>query len=207
MKDYYKILEIDKDASPEIIKVAYKLLVKKYHPDLKEGKEKKQAEEKIKEINEAYGVLSNTIKKSDYDKTLDNSSFSMEKFQEILNENITLKKELDYFKKIYNRSNNRNTYSNTSYRNMYDSSEATSNTKNTTTSNNKYYNAIKNAFSNFDETIKTIIALIITFIITFIFLAIPFLRNFITNILSDGYILIIILIIVFYIYFFRNKKP
>ena len=206
MKDYYKILEIDKDASPEIIKVAYKLLVKKYHPDLKEGKEKKQAEEKIKEINEAYGVLSNTIKKSDYDKTLDNSSFTIEKFQEIVNENITLKKELDYFKKIYNHSNNRNTYSNTSYRNMYDSSEATFNTKNTTASNNKYFNAIKNAFSNFDETLKTIIALIITFIITFIFLAIPFLRNFITNILSDGYILIIILIIVFYIYFFRNKK-
>ena len=206
MKDYYKILEIDKDASPEIIKVAYKLLVKKYHPDLKEGKEKKEAEEKIKEINEAYDVLSNSIKKSDYDKTLENNSFTMENFQKLVNENIILKKELDYFKEINNRPNTRNTYSNTSYRNMNDTSEDTSNTKNTTTSNNKYFNAIKNAFSNFDETLKTIIALTITLIITFIFLAMPFLRNFITIILSDGYILIIILIIVFYIYFFRNKK-
>lgn len=36
MKNYYKILEVDKNASNEVIKVAYKSLVKKYHPDLKE---------------------------------------------------------------------------------------------------------------------------------------------------------------------------
>ena len=72
MKNYYKILQIDKDASPEIIKVAYKLLVKKNHPDLKEGEDKKNAEEKIKEINEAYDVLSNPTKKAEYDQTLIN---------------------------------------------------------------------------------------------------------------------------------------
>ena len=42
MKNYYKILQVDKDASPEIIKVAYKLLVKKNHPDLREGEDKKK---------------------------------------------------------------------------------------------------------------------------------------------------------------------
>ena len=40
MKNYYEILEVDKNASDEIIKVAYKALVKKYHPDLKEGTSK-----------------------------------------------------------------------------------------------------------------------------------------------------------------------
>ena len=206
MKNYYKILEIDKDASPEIIKVAYKLLVKKYHPDLKEGKEKKLAEEKIKEINEAYDVLSDFFKKTEYDKTLENSSFTIEKYQELVNENITLKKELDYFKSIYNRTN-RNTNANSAYRsNMYDKSGTVSNAKNTATSNNKYYNLLKNAFNNFDETIKTIIAIGITFLIIFIIFSIPFLRDFLSNILSNGYIFIIILLFLFYIYYFRNKK-
>ena len=84
MKDYYKILEIDKDASPEIIKVAYKLLVKKYHPDLKDGKEKKEAEEKIKQINEAYSVLSNSSKKAEYDQTLANEYISQEQYNNLM---------------------------------------------------------------------------------------------------------------------------
>ena len=56
MKNYYEILEVDKNASDEIIKVAYKALVKKYHPDLKEGNAKINAEDKIKQINEAYDI-------------------------------------------------------------------------------------------------------------------------------------------------------
>lgn len=67
-KDYYEILEISKNASDEVVEKAYKALVKKYHPDLKEGEEKKQAEEKIKEINEAYEIISNPEKRSVYDK-------------------------------------------------------------------------------------------------------------------------------------------
>ena len=85
MKNYYKILQVDKDASPEIIKVAYKLLVKKNHPDLKEGSEKQIAEEKIKEINEAYDVLSDPSKKSEYDLNLINEFISQEKYNEIIN--------------------------------------------------------------------------------------------------------------------------
>ncbi|KAF2956170.1 molecular chaperone DnaJ [Marinitoga sp. 38H-ov] len=66
-KDYYKILGVSKDASPEEIKKAYRQLVKKWHPD-RHQENKKEAEEKFKEIQEAYEVLSDPQKKSLYDR-------------------------------------------------------------------------------------------------------------------------------------------
>ncbi len=64
-KDYYKILGVDKNASADDIKKAYRTLVKKYHPDLHPGDE--QAAEKFKEINEAHEVLSDDKKRKNYD--------------------------------------------------------------------------------------------------------------------------------------------
>ncbi|RME55401.1 molecular chaperone DnaJ [Candidatus Woesearchaeota archaeon] len=64
-KDYYEILGVDKNASKEEIKKAYKRLAKKYHPDL--NKETGSAE-KFKEINEAYSVLSDDHKRANYDR-------------------------------------------------------------------------------------------------------------------------------------------
>lgn len=66
-KNYYDILQVNKNASPEIIEKAYKILAKKYHPDLQAENEKKQAEEILKEINEAYEILSDLEKKKNYD--------------------------------------------------------------------------------------------------------------------------------------------
>jgi molecular chaperone DnaJ len=65
MKDYYSILEVSKDASQEDIKKAYKKLAKKYHPDL--NKDDSQAEEKHKDVIEAYDVLSDPNKRNRYD--------------------------------------------------------------------------------------------------------------------------------------------
>ncbi len=65
VKDYYKILGVSKDASPEEIKKAYRKLALKYHPDRNKGD--KQAEERFKEINEAYAVLSDPEKRKQYD--------------------------------------------------------------------------------------------------------------------------------------------
>ncbi|MCC6582174.1 MAG: J domain-containing protein [Chitinophagales bacterium] len=65
MKDYYKILDIHYTASPEEIKKSYKRLAKRYHPDLNSGN--KDFEERFKEINEAYEVLSNSNERHHYD--------------------------------------------------------------------------------------------------------------------------------------------
>lgn len=65
-KDYYEILEVDKSASDEDIKKAFRKLAIKYHPDKNQGD--KVAEEKFKEINEAYQVLSDPQKRAQYDQ-------------------------------------------------------------------------------------------------------------------------------------------
>ncbi len=64
-KDYYKILGVTKTASVDDIKKAFRKLARKYHPDVNPGD--KKAEEKFKEINEAYEVLSDTDKRRKYD--------------------------------------------------------------------------------------------------------------------------------------------
>lgn len=64
-KDYYTLLEVERDASSEDIKKSYRRLSKKYHPDHNPGD--KEAEEKFKEINEAYSTLSNNDKRREYD--------------------------------------------------------------------------------------------------------------------------------------------
>lgn len=65
-KDYYQILGVARDASPDAIKKAYRKLALKYHPDKNPGD--KQAEERFKEITEAYAVLSDAEKKQQYDQ-------------------------------------------------------------------------------------------------------------------------------------------
>ena len=65
-KDYYKILGVSRNATQEEIKKAYRKLALKYHPDRNPGD--KEAEEKFKEINEAYAVLSDPEKRAQYDK-------------------------------------------------------------------------------------------------------------------------------------------
>ncbi|HOA22361.1 MAG TPA: DnaJ domain-containing protein, partial [Anaerolineaceae bacterium] len=65
-KDYYKTLGLDKTAKEADIKSAYRRLARKYHPDVNPGKP--EAEEKFKEINEAYQVLSDPEKRQKYDQ-------------------------------------------------------------------------------------------------------------------------------------------
>lgn len=65
MKDYYQILGVEKDASPEEIKKAYRKLALKYHPD--RNPNDPSAEEKFKEVNEAHSVLSDPDKRQQYD--------------------------------------------------------------------------------------------------------------------------------------------
>ena len=68
MKNYYEILQVSHNASKEVIEKAYKVLAKKYHPDLQTSyTAKNYAEQKMREINEAYDVLSDDFLREQYD--------------------------------------------------------------------------------------------------------------------------------------------
>lgn len=64
-KDYYDVMGVKRDASPEEIKTAYRKLARKYHPDVSKEKD---AEKKFKELGEAYAVLSDAEKRQQYDQ-------------------------------------------------------------------------------------------------------------------------------------------
>ena len=65
-RDYYEVLGVDRNADANAIKKAYRKLAKKYHPDTNAGDPK--AEEKFKEVTEAYNVLSDDKKRKLYDQ-------------------------------------------------------------------------------------------------------------------------------------------
>src|SRR5512135_2505008 len=71
-KDYYKSLGVERNATEAEIKSAFRKLALQFHPDRNQGN--KQAEEKFKEINEAYEVLSDTQKRARYDQLGDSYS-------------------------------------------------------------------------------------------------------------------------------------
>jgi curved DNA-binding protein CbpA len=74
VKDYYSILRVSRSADSKTIRRSYRLLVQQYHPDINPDP---QAAELIKEINEAYEVLSDSAKKSDYDYRIINPSLQI----------------------------------------------------------------------------------------------------------------------------------
>lgn len=115
MKNYYEILEVDKKASKEVIEKAYKALAIKYHPDLKEGADKKLSETRMIEINEAYNVLSDETRRAEYDSKLQSAQENLYGNSEFLKaENNRLKQELARLKGV-NPSEITNT--NTNYSN------------------------------------------------------------------------------------------
>ena len=106
-KNYYEILEVDRNASDEIIEKAYKTLAKRYHPDLQNGMLKKEYEEKMKIINEAYSVLSDSTQKATYDEQLKDFTVSREEYQNIVQENMLLRQEIQRL-----QNNTQNQYAN-----------------------------------------------------------------------------------------------
>ena len=199
-QNYYDILEVNKNASPEIIEKAYKTLVKKYHPDLQEDNLKNIYEEKIKKINKAYEVLSNSEKRKNYDLNLNNTIISSDDYNNLINENINLKKEINYLKNNlndiqkninnnYNNSNNKNNYNNTEHMNNNSYINYNKNQENINNAYTKaYYDAYIQDLKNrgykikYKKTWKDFVAFILTIFVIlfvgFILWQIPFTRRF-----------------------------
>lgn len=194
-QNYYEILEVNKNASPEIIEKAYKTLVKKYHPDLQQDENKNKYEEKIKKINEAYDILSDSEKRKKYDLNLKNTEISINDYNSLYQENINLKNNLNILKEKLNYLNNiQNNYkkNNLNYNNL-------ENNKNYSENNNINYNDINytNYFSNFFVNIKNklkdlfafFITILIIIFIFFILWHIPFTKNYLMKLYNENSIL------------------
>ena len=179
-KNYYNILEVNKNASPEIIEKAYKTLVKKYHPDLQNNNLKAEYEEKIKLINEAFEVLSNSEKRKNYDLNLKQNEVSIEDYNNLINENLKLKNKINY---LENNLNN-NKYINNNYSDNIQQ-------KYNDVINKAYYDAYTQDLKNrgykikykktFKEYLKSLISLFITIIIFILIFQIPFIKNYFLN--------------------------
>lgn len=188
-ENYYDILEINKNASPEIIEKAYKTLVKKYHPDLQDDILKNEYEEKIKKINEAYEVLSNPEKRKNYDSILTNNNISEDDYNNLVDENINLKNEINYLKNNYQQQNNSDIQNNTI-------NEKQINEKINNAINQAYYDAyiqdMKNRGykikykKNFKDFLALIITILLIIIIGFILWQIPFVQNYFITLYNEN---------------------
>ena len=114
MKNYYEILEVKSDTSDEVIKAAYKALIKKYHPD--NGSKNDPTGEKLRLVNEAYDVLSDPEKRRKYDiqlkserKTTDTETVRSQQTQQrtaeqhpepVYRENSKVEKKKSFFSEI-----------------------------------------------------------------------------------------------------------
>lgn len=115
MVNYYEVLEVSQNASKEVIDRAYKVLAKKYHPDLQQPNQRKSAEEKLKKINEAYETLSDEFKRKQYDEKLSREiniqnkkvlDETKEDYDKVYKERESLKKQLQYERQHKSATNN-----------------------------------------------------------------------------------------------------
>jgi curved DNA-binding protein CbpA len=100
LKDYYRILGVNKDASAKDIKKAFRQLALRYHPDRNPGN-LKQAEEKFKEINEAHEVLGDEQKRRQYDRLSNWPAYSWRTI--VINDAPNDRADLDLLKEMLQR--------------------------------------------------------------------------------------------------------
>ena len=210
-KDYYSILQININASPEIIEKAYKTLAKKYHPDLQQSEEsKKEAEEILKNINEAYEVLSDKDKKQKYDSTLYDNTISKEDFNKLYEQNQILKNKINNLQNHYNinhLSNSNIDKQNISYekksKKYYELKEKQQDLEFKKqieqAKRQAYYDAYIQDLKNrgytikykktFKDYIRYFITIIVIILILFIMWKIPFIHDYFTNLFESNELL------------------
>lgn len=195
-KNYYEILEVNKNASPEIIEKAYKTLVKKYHPDLQDNSLKANYEEKIKKINEAYEILSNVEKRKEYNFTLENNEVSKDDYNILYNENINLKNEINFLKNSIKTNISSSEISNAKNNDQNNISQSEFNQRVNSAINKAYYDAyIQDLKSrgfkirykkNSKDFLALFLTIVVILIIGFILWHIPFTKDFLINLYEDN---------------------
>lgn len=212
MKKYYEILEINEKASQEVIEKVYKVLVKKYHPDLQENaREKAKYEEKIKEINEAYEVLSDEAKRKEYDAKLELEKQKQESYSRKINNSNNVQSNninnnsapnSQYTNMNYN-SANRQTNSN-SYNNQFEQEQQKAQEQFEKQFQQDYQNAVNKAYHDayvqdlknrgyrikYKKTkkdyLRSLIALLITIGIILLIANIPFVQNYFKDMYNNN---------------------
>lgn len=189
-KNFYEWLEVDRKASDYVIEKTYKLLAKKYHPDLQDSNQKKENEEIMKNINEAYETLSNPEKRKEYDEELAEYDINEDNFYELQNENQRLRNIIhELNSRIQNGEFNRSNIQNNS---SYNFEERINNAV-----NKAYYDAyiqdlksrgfrIKHK-KTWKDYLRFLIAFGITITLLFIFFQLPFVQEYIHNLFGDTF--------------------
>lgn len=217
MKNYYDLLEVSHLASQEVIEKAYKTLVKKYHPDLQNDDiHKQEAEQKMKEINEAYDIISNPEKRSSYDQELKNLELEQQKLHE---KEIQQQSQNIYYENenLYSEDSNKNNYKKTNehfYKNVRENKKANANYNDKPIDKilqnqqiqfeiekqkaieQAYYDAYIQDLKNrgykikykktFKEHVKNIFIILILILILFLVFQIPFVKNYFITIYSEN---------------------
>ena len=205
MKNYYEILEVNKSASPETISKVYKFLAKKYHPDANLDNSQ-EAEEKFKQISEAYEVLSDEEKRKQYDLKLETyqtnnspQTVPIEDFIELRNYCKQLEDTLNQYSSIGNTTtsniytnNNDSQYQTNSQATQYEvAQEEAREQAYRDAMNRAYHDAYVNNLRNmgykirykktFKEQVKSFVALVLCIIVIYILFKIiwiiPVLKN------------------------------
>lgn len=184
--NFYEILQVDKKASQAVIEKAFKVLAKQYHPDAQPEDKKEWAEQHFKELNNAYEILSNEEKRTEYDKTLINETINtqllqdMKDFQEELimkNKHLSnLVTELQHKLQLYE-----NTQTFTGYKSYIPPNQQHKNTENTPPPSPKREK--NHAMKSFISFLLTLLIALIVFIVLWF---IPFTHNFFINLYENN---------------------
>ena len=205
--NYYDILQINKNATPEIVEKAYKTLVRMYHPDLQEGANKQEYEEKLKLINEAYETLSNEQKRKQYD-------LELEQIEQMKRQQENVENSYSNFNNSYNPNVSNNQYQNpNNYNNNYDINEKVEqariqNEKQRIYEEEEYNRQVNEAINKayhdayiqdlksrgykirYKKTIKDYIKnfaiFILTIFILYLILKLPFVKNYFINLYNEN---------------------
>jgi len=192
MKNYYEILEVDKHASQEVIEKAYKTLAKKYHPDLQQDTQKQENAEKMKIINEAYDILSNSEKRQQYNQQIEKERIQRERMQA---EAITRQQQENYaLKQQLNRIGNTQQVDEGSIVNMSRILEQQIRAARQQAYHDAYIEDLKNRGykirykHDLKYYLKLIIIIATTILALFLIYQIPVVKNFFINLYNENLI-------------------